>query len=102
MEQLVYSVPARNGVISSHSDAADLVRLLQGRLQSYQALADGLIACRKAYITSDLDGIMQSVEVQSALCAEIARAEESIRAHAEAATACGEGLLARLCPPRAR
>ena len=101
MEQLVYSVAARTGVISSHADATDLVRLLQSRLLGYQALADSLIACRKTYITSDLDGIMQSVEIQSVHCAEIARAEESIRAHAEAAAARGEGLLARLTAPEA-
>src|SRR5258708_35685698 len=89
MEQLVYSVAARNGTISSHSDAADLMRLLQTRLTSYQALAENLIACRKAYINSDLDGIVQSVEVQSAHCLEIARIEENICAHTETAAACG-------------
>ncbi|SRR6266700_1615251 len=93
MEQLVYSVAARNGVIAVHSDAADLMRLLQSRLVNYQALAESLIACRQAYIASDLDEIMRSVEVQSSYCLEIERAEENIRASAQTATACGRGPL---------
>ncbi len=101
MEQLAYSVAARNGVIPNHFEATDLVRLLQNRLLGYQALAESLIACRKAFITSDLDGIMQSVEIQSAHCAEIARAEQSILAYAQTAVASGEDLLARLAAPEA-
>jgi methyl-accepting chemotaxis protein len=96
MEQLVYSIAARNGVISTHSDAADLMRLLQTRLANYQALAESLIASRQAYINSDLDEIMRSVEVQSSHCLEIARAEEHIRAHAQTATACGREPLEHL------
>jgi hypothetical protein len=96
MEQLVYSVAARNGVISSHSDAADLMRLLQDRLASYQALAENLIACRKAYISGDLDEIIRSVEVQSAHCFDIGRIEEGIRAQTQAATASGRRPLEHL------
>ncbi len=101
MEQLVYSVAVHNGVVPIHSDATDLVCLLQSRLLSYQALAENLVACRKAYINSDLDGIVQSVEIQSARCAEIVRVEESIRAHAHTAAACGEGPLDQLAAPEA-
>jgi hypothetical protein len=101
MEQLVYSIAVRNGVVPSRSNATDLVRLLQSRLLSYQGLAESLVACRKVFINSDLDGIMQSIEVQSAHCAEIARADERIRVHTQTAAACGQGLLDQLAAPEA-
>ncbi len=101
MEHLVYSVAVHSGVVPIHSDATDLVCLLQSRLLGYQALVENLVACRKAYINSDLDGIVQSVEIQSARCAEIARAEESIHAHEQTAATCGEGLLDQLAAPEA-
>jgi hypothetical protein len=79
MEKFLYSAAARRGARTPLS-GADLLRVLESRRQSYQALSDSLAECRAAFIANNIDGIMTGVEVQSALCEDIRRYQDSIQA----------------------
>jgi hypothetical protein len=81
MEQIAYTVAARYGGSAACFSSADFVRLLESRLRAYEALAQSLIGCRGDFIQSDIDGIMQWVELQSSHCTEITRAEEKLGHH---------------------
>src|SRR5690242_21636798 len=87
MEQLVYSVAA-GAIHGSHAalSSTGYLHLLEARLQSFEALAESLTACRAAFIHSNLDAIMQSVEIQSAHCNEIVRAEQGLSNYANPAS----------------
>jgi hypothetical protein len=77
MEQLFYTVAASHGGPAGLSGAGYL-HLLETRLAGLAALAESLTACRPAFAHSKLDAIMQSVEMQSAHCNEVARAEQGL------------------------
>src|SRR5205807_7552451 len=62
------------------------LRLLQTRLTTFVALAESLISCRAAFIRSNLDAIMQAVEIQSSHCNEIMRVEEGLAHYADPAS----------------
>jgi hypothetical protein len=78
MEKLLYSAAARRGAHASLS-GADLLRVLESRRQSFQALSNSLAECRVAFIANNIDGIMTGVETQSALCEDIQRYQVSIQ-----------------------
>lgn len=85
MEQLVYTVAAGH---SGHAvvSSAGYLRLLQTRLTTFEALAESLISCRVAFIQSNIDAIMQAVEIQSSHCNEIMRVEEGLAHYADRAS----------------
>ena len=77
MEQLVYTVtPSHSAHTALSSDG--YLRLLQARLTSFEALAECLLTCRSAFAKSDVEAIMQAVEIQSSHCNEITRVEERL------------------------
>src|SRR5215831_9570376 len=86
MEQLVYTVTTNSHGGPAALSGGGYLCLLESRLQSFEALAQSLIACRPAFIHSNLDAIMQSVEVQSSHCNEIVRAEHGLAYYVNAAS----------------
>ena len=86
MEQLVYTVAAGSHGGSAALSGRGYLCLLETRLQSFEALAQSLVACRPAFIHSNLDAIMQSVEIQSSHCNEILRAEQGLERYANTAS----------------
>ena len=79
MEQALYTVARGKGGPIAPATGTEFLRLLELRLQEYQALAESLIHCHLPYVRCDLDGIMQGVEVQSLLCQQIAHVEARLR-----------------------
>lgn len=84
MEQLVYTVPARDGGIAALSSTGYL-RLLETRLAKFAALAESLTTCKTAFIQSNVDAIMRCVEIQSTHCNEIMRTEQALAPYAKPA-----------------
>jgi hypothetical protein len=76
MEQIVYTVAAHAGNKAAQLSSTEYLRLLGERLASFEALADSLVQCRAAFISSSFEAIMHWVEKQSLHCSEIKRAEE--------------------------
>jgi hypothetical protein len=81
MEQIVYTVAAHRGSTASFS-GVEYLRLVAARCAAFEALEQSLLACRSAFVLSDLNSILQWVEVQSSHCNEIRRLEQSLASHA--------------------
>lgn len=79
MDQLVYSVTAHRG--NTAFGGEQYLRLMASRCLAYEALEQSLAGCRSAYILSDVNAIMQWVELQSSHCNEILRLETSLASH---------------------
>jgi hypothetical protein len=86
MEQIVYTVAANRGGHAGSFNSAEYLRLIQARLSGFEALAQSLIGCRKAFIECDLDSILKCVEQQSSHCNEIIRTEQVLASHASEST----------------
>lgn len=84
MEQIVYTVAANHSGHAGSFNSTEYLRLIQARLTSFEALAQSLIGCRKAFIECDLDSIMKWVEQQSSHCNEIIRTEQVLASHVPA------------------
>lgn len=78
MEQIVYTVAAQTGNKSVTFSSTEYLCLLEERLAGFEALADSLVQCRAAFISSSFESIMQWVEKQSLHCKEIKRAEQAL------------------------
>ena len=80
MEQIVYTVAAHRGCTASYN-GVEYLRLAEARCVALEALAQSLIGCRSAFVLSDVNAILQWVEVQSSHCNEIRRLDESLTIH---------------------
>jgi hypothetical protein len=84
MEQTVYNVAAHHSGHVVSFNSAEYLRLIQARLAGFEALAQSLLDCHKAFIRCDLDSILQWVDQQSSHCSEITRAEQALASHVPA------------------
>lgn len=100
MEQLFYTVAASHGGTAGLSGAGYL-HLLEARLAGFANLAESLSACRSAFIHSNLDAIMQAVEMQSSHCNEIVRAEQGLAHYVNSVSNPHQGFLSPIEMQRA-
>lgn len=80
MEQIVYTVAVHHGSTASFN-GVEYLRLAEERCIAFEALAQSLLSCRSAFVLSDINAILQWVEVQSSHCNEIRRLEHSLAGH---------------------
>jgi hypothetical protein len=81
MEQIVNNGAAHHSGHPVSFNSVEYLRLIQARLGGFEALAQSLLGCHKAFIQCDLESILQWVEQQSSHCNEIARAEQALASH---------------------
>jgi hypothetical protein len=99
MEQLFYTVASHGGPAGLSS--AGYLHLMETRLAGFAALAESLTGCGPAFIHSNLDAIMQSVEIQSSHCNEIVRAEQGLAHYVNPASSPHPGFLSAVEVQRA-
>jgi hypothetical protein len=83
MEHFAQNPAAHSGGESGTTNGTALVRLLEERLDACRKLEESLKSCRVHYIQSDLDRVLQSIQIQSYCCERIAAAEAALNAHGE-------------------